>query len=110
MAWDDHWMPPHTCDDNPWTDNVPEGDDPVWIDGNHGETPVSQLEDSHLLNIERFLLGRGQSDPSVRTDLFDNGWYPIIRDEISRRKLDYYMLEAAGPRPSLPALEIHPNL
>ncbi len=103
MAWDDHDFDSDVA--NPWTDNVPEGEDPVWIDGNHGEWPVSKLEDSHLLNIERFLLGRGQSDPSVRTDLFEAGWYPIIRDEISRRKLDMFILEPAGPYPSLPQIE-----
>ena len=92
MAWDDHDFDSDVR--NAWSDNVPEGDDPVWIDGNYAEWPVSKLEDSHLLNIERFLLGKGQSDPSVRTDLCWNGWYPIIRREISRRQLDYFILDA----------------
>lgn len=72
---------------NPWLTHVPEGPDPQWLTSQCELIPLSQILDSHLLNIERLLLGRGRVDPSSRQNLFTR-WYHIIRDEIERRGLE----------------------
>lgn len=70
----------------------PQGDDPEWLCGDGATSiPLSEIEDSHLLNIERFLIGRGRMDAEVRKDLF-TWWYQTIRDEIDRRGLDGQLL------------------
>lgn len=76
---------------DPWTDNVPDSIDPIWIDGQRNKIPLSKIEDSHLLSIERMLLGRGAKDPSIRHPLHDN-WYGVIRNEIDSRGLGLSML------------------
>lgn len=58
--------------------------EPVWKTYEGEGIPLSQIEDSYLLNIERMLLGRGAEDWADREVLFAN-WYDIIRDEIERR-------------------------
>ncbi len=76
----------------PWATHAPVGNDPMWMTGNFSGRqliPVSQLDDDHLLNIERMLVGRGRVDPSDREELFTK-WYDVIRNEIDRRKLEIH--------------------
>jgi len=68
----------------------PEGDDPLWLCGDHKTSiAVSEIQDSHLLNIERFLLGRAKVDADVREQLFE-WWHQTIIAEIERRGLCPY--------------------
>ena len=64
----------------------PEGDDPIWITGNGDRIPLSSVDNQHLQNIERFLLGRGACDTGLREILFKN-WYETIRTELELRGL-----------------------
>ena len=72
---------------------------PLWIDRDGLiytiSTPIKihdiiidPLPDSHLLNIERWLLGRGSEDVSARKRAYNSGYYNIVRDEIDRRNLE----------------------
>ncbi len=90
---DDHNM---GCDE--WPDEIhffrrsvdfnhkPVGADPVWITGQGERLPLSTVDNQHLQNIERFLLGRGARDASARQILFGN-WYDTIRTELELRGL-----------------------
>lgn len=60
--------------------------EPVWETHEGEGIPLSEMENGHLLNIERMLLGRGATDWADREILFEE-WYGIIRDEIDRRGL-----------------------
>lgn len=62
--------------------------EPVWIDRTRQVYKLSEILDSHLQNIERWLLGRGAEDIAARKKLYDAGWYDIIRDEMERRGLE----------------------
>lgn len=48
---------------------------------------ILPLRDSHLQNLERWILGRGSEDIKARKKAYDRGMYDIIRDEIERRDL-----------------------
>ncbi len=65
----------------------PAGPVPMWLCGD-GKTRVrlSEMDEGHLINVERFLLGRGATDAELRRKLFE-WWYSTIRDEIDRRGL-----------------------
>lgn len=67
---------------------VKGSDEPVWIDRNGTVFKLTEILDSHLRNIERWLLGRGAEDIPARKRLYDRGWYDIIRDELERRGLE----------------------
>ncbi len=69
---------------NPWEMLIPEGTDPLWLTADMRLVPVSQMDNEHLQNLERMLLGRGGVDPSFRQIGFVR-WYDIIRDELDRR-------------------------
>ncbi len=65
---------------------IPAGSDPVWITGDGSRIPLSSVDNQHLQNIERFLLGRGACDTGLREILFKN-WYETIRTELELRGL-----------------------
>ena len=77
-----------------WPCEPPEGDDPVWMMGDGELIFLSDIEDNHLLNIERFLIGDGTNYPVFRAQLHE-WWYDTIRNEIERRglllKSDHYL-------------------
>lgn len=69
---------------------------------------IDRLEDDHLLNIERFLLGRGDLKiyDSHRRD--EERWrrtYNTIRDEIDRRGLELKKEDGAPPKPDVEELQ-----
>lgn len=72
---------------NPWIRHLPIGEDPEWLAADLIRIPLSQIEDYHLLNIERMLLGRGRANGRARQHLFSN-WYDVIRNEVERRGLE----------------------
>ena len=72
---------------NPWEKLRPEGVDPLWLTAQMELIHISQMDNEHLQNLERMLLGRGRVDPSFRDRLFEF-WYLCIRDEMDRRGLE----------------------
>ena len=58
----------------------------IWHTHSGEVIPIVKMEDDHLLNTERMLLGRGAMDWSDREHLFTIH-YQAIREEIDRRNL-----------------------
>lgn len=58
----------------------------LWKTQDGRQIPLSQLEDSHLQNTERWLRGDGSS-PRRADDRLAKDWLPAIREEMLRRVL-----------------------
>ncbi len=69
---------------NPWETLRPKGVDPIWLTSQMIPVRLSQMDNEHLQNLERMLLGRGRVDPPFRQVAFQR-WYDIIRDEMDKR-------------------------
>lgn len=74
------WEEQHPYPSLPW------GRDRLWISRNGSMTAVQDLDDGHLLNIERMLRGHGLTkvDPNAPAAV---AWRPIIYEEMVRRNL-----------------------
>ncbi len=59
---------------------------PMWTTHDGRRIYLSEMEDTHLLNIERMLIGRGAEDWGDR-DRLHGKWYQVIRREIDARDL-----------------------
>lgn len=74
-----------------------KGDEPihrdtfVWRDSNRFVKAMDDIEDSHLLNIVRYIEGRGELEPAPRDDddedFLKRHLYNLLREEIDRRGL-----------------------
>lgn len=63
------------------------GTEPVWHTLDGKKIPLSQIEDGHLQNIERFLRGKGKLRVNTESPRIPH-WQSVILGEMVRRGLD----------------------
>ena len=63
------------------------GTEPVWRTLDGQEIPLSQIDDRHLQNIERFLRGKGTLKVNARSPSIPH-WQSVVLSEMVRRGLD----------------------